>query len=143
MLCELGCRQLVEPCAENRRQAGPDVIGRNAPVEDPGTRLLLGERLGQQVVQLQHLDTALPHFQHEVVVVLLGFLHPEDVVEQQIRAVARRQPLMRKPGPADEHGPERSDFAVNSTFLHGCLRSSTLFPAFIAPSRFARFPAFR
>ena len=47
-------------------------------------RRLVAERLGQQIVQVEHLDAALAHLQHEVVVVLLRLVHPEHVVEQQV-----------------------------------------------------------
>ena len=58
-------------------------------------------RLGEQIVQLEHLDAALAHLQHEVVVILLRFVHPQHVVEQQIGAIARRQPLVRQARAAD------------------------------------------
>ena len=70
-----------------RRGAEADVVDGDAAVEHPGARLLVLERLGQQLVQVEHLDAALAHLQHEVVVVLLRLLHPEHVVEQQIVAL--------------------------------------------------------
>ena len=48
---------------------------------------LIFERLGQQLVQIQHLDAALLHLQHEIVVVLLGLVDPDHVVEQQVVAL--------------------------------------------------------
>ncbi len=77
-------------------------------------RLRVGERLGQQVVQFEHLDAALAHLQHEVVVVLLRLVHPEHVVEQQIGAVARREPLVGEARPADEDRPQLADFTVDA-----------------------------
>jgi hypothetical protein len=40
-------------------------------------------RLGQQLVQLDHLDPALRHLRHEVEVIALGALDLQHVVEQQ------------------------------------------------------------
>ena len=34
-------------------------------------------------MEVQHLDAALLHLQHEVVVILLGLVDPDHVVEQQ------------------------------------------------------------
>ena len=65
--------------------ARPDVVRRDAAVEHPRARLLVRERLGEQLVQLEHLDVALAHLQDEVVVILLRLLHPQHVVEQQLR----------------------------------------------------------
>ena len=60
----------------------------------------------------------LAHLQHEIVMILLRFVHPEDIVEEQISGVARGQTLMGKPGPADQHRPQLADFAVYSELLH-------------------------
>jgi len=46
-------------------------------------------RLGQQLVQLDHLDPALPHLRHEVEVITLGGLDLQHVVEQQRVAIGR------------------------------------------------------
>ncbi len=72
-------------------------------------------------MQLQHFDVALLHLQHEVVVVLLRFVHPQHVVEQQVLAVARRQALMREPGPAHHHRSQLANFRVNAERSHADL----------------------
>ena len=72
-----------------------------APIEHEARAPPATRASREQVVQLQHLDAALLHLQHEVVVVLLRLLHPDHVVEQQVVAVAGRQALVREPGPAD------------------------------------------
>jgi hypothetical protein len=47
-------------------------------------------------MHVQHFDPALAHLGHEVEMVPLRLAHPDDVVEQQLVAVARRQALMGK-----------------------------------------------
>ncbi len=96
---------------------------------------LSSQRLGQHLVQVEHLGAALAHLEHEVVVVLLRFLHPEHVVEQQIGGVARASA-------ADGPGPGRqtitvlqlADFAVNSEFLHACRPPDRLFSPAARPA---------
>jgi len=53
------------------------------------------------------------------VVVLLRFLHPQHVVEEELRAVTRREPLVREARAADEHCIELADFAMDAEFGHG------------------------
>ena len=45
-------------------------------------------------MEFQNLDAALLHLQDEVVVVLLCFLNPDHIVEEQVMAIAWRQTLM-------------------------------------------------
>jgi hypothetical protein len=73
-------------------------------------------------VQLEHLGAAFAHLEHEIVMIFLRLLHPENVVEQEIARVARCQALVREPRTADEHRAQLADFAVNPEFLH-CLPS--------------------
>ena len=94
--------------------AGADGVRRDAPVEDEGARLLVLQRFGQQVVEIEHLDAALLHLQHEVVMVLLRLMDPDHVVEEQVVAVARRQPLMREARAADHDGPQLADFRMDA-----------------------------
>ena len=54
----------------------------------------------------------------EIVVVLLGLVHPDHVVKEQIVAVAWGEPLMRQDGPADHHRPQFADFRVNAELSH-------------------------
>jgi hypothetical protein len=60
------------------------------------------------------------HLEDEVVVVLLCFLHPKNIVEQQVMAIAGRQSVMRKARPAHHDGLQLAHFRVNAeTSLHG------------------------
>jgi hypothetical protein len=65
-------------------------------------------------VQVNNLDPALLHFEYEIVVVLLCFLHPHDVVKEQVMAIAGRQPLMSETGTADHNRPELSDLRMDT-----------------------------
>ena len=48
-----------------------------------------GERLAQQVLDVQHLDAALAHARDELVVLPLGPFDPQDVVEQELVVIGR------------------------------------------------------
>ena len=87
-------------------------------VEHEAARLGILECLRQHLVQIQHLDPALLHLEPEIVVVLLGLMHPDHVVEQQIVAVAGGEAQMGEPGPADHHRPQLADLRVNAELSH-------------------------
>jgi hypothetical protein len=121
MLREPGGRHLVEPRPEHPFHSQADVVGRDPPIQDPVACRAVREHLGQQVVQIEYFDVALAHLQHEVVMVLLRLVHPQHVVEEKLRPVARREPLVGQAGPAHEDRPELADFAMNPKRLHDSL----------------------
>ena len=49
-------------------------------------------------MQVQHLDAALLHLQHEVVMILLRLVHPDHVVEQERMTIGGSETLMGKRG---------------------------------------------
>ena len=73
---------------------------------------------GEQIVQFEHFHVAFAHLQHEVVVILLRLVDPEDIVEQQGGGVARGEPLVSQPGTAHHHRAQLADFAMNAKGLH-------------------------
>ncbi len=75
-------------------------------------RATVRQRLGQQVGEQQHLDTA--RFQHrgERVVFLLRLGHPRQAIEQQRVVVARREPPQFVPGPVQDDSPQPADLGV-------------------------------
>ena len=83
--------------------------GRSLRCEQPLARVAVLERLGEQLVEQQHLDAALAHQVDERVELLAGAAHPDHVVEQQLVAVRRRQALVREVGPVDDHAAQRPD----------------------------------
>ena len=91
-----------------------DVLRADAPREQPFACLGVLERLGEQLVQEQDLDAALAHQVDEGVELLAGAAHPDDVVEEQLVAVRRREPFVREVGPVHHHRLELADLGVRS-----------------------------
>ena len=79
-------------------------MGGYATVKNEFPGLFAGQGLSEQVVEIQNLDTAFLHLQYEVVMILLCLLDPDHVVEEQITAIAGRQPLMCEARPTHHHG---------------------------------------
>ena len=73
-----------------------------------------GQRLAQQVLDVQDLDAALAHPRDELVVLPLRPLDPQDVVEQQLVVVARGQPLEAEVRPMDDDLAELADLRVHT-----------------------------
>jgi hypothetical protein len=75
-------------------------------------------------VQLDDVDLALAHLVDEVLMVALGVLDPEDVVEQQVVAVRRREALVGQPGRADQHLAQAADLGVDAVGVGGLRHES-------------------
>ena len=103
--------QVAEPRRQLGREFVADDLGTHAPLQQPAPRGRLFEHVGQQVVQLQHLDALVLQRADEGVVVGARLGDPQHVVEQQLAAVGRRQALLRQAGPADQHALQAADFA--------------------------------
>ena len=111
--------------------------GRSLPGQHPLPRLRILERLGEQVVEQQHLDSAFAHQVDEGVVLLPRAPHPDHVVEEEVVAVARRQALVGDIGPVHEHGAERPDLRVRAEGVGGGRDSHvSLLSALAKPTRF-------
>jgi hypothetical protein len=96
-------RQAVEVGARVLDQTETDLVGRDLAIEQPGLGARILQRLGEQVVHLDHVDAALAHLGDEVEMVALGVLHPQHVIEQQRVAVGRGQPLVGASRRAHQH----------------------------------------
>ena len=118
-LGQLAVGQPLEIAAHLGHQAQPDLVFGDPVIEDPGLRVGHRQRLGQQVVHLDHVDAAVAHLLLEIEMVALAGLDPHHVVEQQIVAVRRGQALMGAPGGADHHLAKLADLGMNTEF---CLR---------------------
>ncbi|MOA22675.1 hypothetical protein D3C78_1432510 [compost metagenome] len=94
VLGQLAWLQAFEPAAYFVAQADTYGVRGDLAVQNPlqGFRVLDG--LGQQVVHFQDFDTALTHLGHEVEVVTLGLVDPDNVIEKQLVTVVRGQPLV-------------------------------------------------
>ena len=68
----------------------------------------------EQVLDVQHLDAPLAHPRDELVVLPLRPLDPQDVVEQQLVVIARRQPLEAEVRPMDDDLAELADLRVDT-----------------------------
>ena len=80
---------------------------------EPGLRH--GQRLAQQVGQVQHLDAPAGQRRGERVVLVLRPVHPRDAVEQQPVVVARGQPAQLRPRPVQHDRAQASYFTVRSS----------------------------
>jgi hypothetical protein len=74
--------QFVKPGPDQGSILNAEGVVRYPPVEHEfaGNRVIQG--LGKKIVEFKDLDAALLHLQCEIVVVLLGFMHPDDVIEE-------------------------------------------------------------
>ena len=112
--------EAFEVAAQLVDEAEADLVGHDLVVEDPLLALRDRDGLGEQVVHLHHVDAAVAHLGDEVEVVALGVLDPQHVVEQQLVAVGRRQPLVRPTGRADHHLAQLADFRMDAEFDFVC-----------------------
>ena len=78
-----------------------------------------GERLAQEVLDVEDLDAALAHPGDELVVLPLGALDPQDVVEQQLVVVGRGQPLEAEVRPVDDDLAQLADLGMDAECRHG------------------------
>ena len=95
--------QAFQPGAQLVGQADADAVSGDLAIEDPLQGFGVRHDVGQQVVHFQNIDAAFAHLGDEVEVVALRLVHPDNVVEQQLVAVARGQALMGESGRADHH----------------------------------------
>ena len=65
-------------------------------------------------MHLDDIDAAIAHLLHEIEMVALGVVDPQDVVKQQGVAVGGRQPLMRTPWRAHHDLAQLADLRVNA-----------------------------
>jgi hypothetical protein len=83
-------------------------------ITSPVLDLRLDDRLGEQVFGVVDLDAPLAHHLGERVVFVLGLLHPQHVVEEQLFGIRRREARMLQSRPVDQHLAEFSDLRMHS-----------------------------
>ena len=88
--------------------------GRSCRLQQPVARVAVLERLGQQLVEQQDLDAALAHEVDERVELLPRAAHPDHVVEQQLVAVGRGQPLVREVRAVDDDAVQGPDLGCDA-----------------------------
>ena len=89
---------LVHPRPDVGSQRRADQGVGDLALEQPGPGLGELDHVGEQVVQLEHLDPVLGHLGHEVDVVTPRLVDPDHVVEEQLVAVVGGEPLVGEPG---------------------------------------------
>ena len=83
-------------------------------VGELGARALVGiKRLGDQLVEIEHLDALVAEHLSEAVVLGLRHLEERDVVKEQRREVIRRQVEELPARPMEHDLPERADLRVD------------------------------
>ena len=106
--------ELRQPIRRQLGQPGPDLVGEprsdqivgHLAIQQPLAGVGLRHDVGEQVLKLEDLDTAVDHLGDEVEVVAAGLLQPDDIVEQQLVAVVRGEPLMGQARRADHDSPQ-------------------------------------
>ena len=92
MVGELRSVEVLQELANRSDQRGSDLIVGAEPVEHEGPSFVLGEHVTQEFTEVVDLHSPVAKRLREGVVLLLGLLRPEHVVEQEALDVRRCQP---------------------------------------------------
>jgi hypothetical protein len=103
-------------------QSDPNLVGGDLAIEEPALGLRDLEHLGQKVVKLQDLDAAVAHLGDEVEMVTLRVLDPQNVVEQKLVAVARREAAVGQSRSADQDLAELANLGIGTKCIGGHAR---------------------
>ena len=109
--------QRAEVLAQRGRERRADQVGAQRAVEQLAARLGDVEHLGEQLVQVEHLDVVRAQRVGELVVLLLRALEPRHAVEQQVVVVARGQPPQLRPGAVQDDRPQPPDLAPDAVLV--------------------------
>jgi hypothetical protein len=96
-------REVEQVGGEVAAQGVAEVQALQRQRDRPAAGLLRGQRLGEQLDQVEHLDVTVAQHLGEGVVLLLRPVDPRDAVEEQPVVVARRQPLQLGSRPVQQH----------------------------------------
>ena len=124
---------LCQPLPQRLGEHDGDVLGPDAASKQPFATVGVLHRLCQQLVEEQNLDVPFAHEVDEGVVLLPRAADPDHVVEKELVAVRRRQPLVGEVWTMHHHHPELSDLGVGAqhglggsahliSFLEGLIR---------------------
>jgi hypothetical protein len=103
--------------AQRRDERRADQVGPQRAVEQLAARLGDVEHLGQQLVQVEHLDAVRAQRLRELVVLLLRAVEPRHAVEQQVVVVARRQPPQLRPRAVQDDRTQPPDLASDTVLV--------------------------
>ncbi len=87
--------------------------------------------LGQQVLHVEDFGATLAHDPGELVVLPLGALHPQHVVEEQFVVVGRGETLQAQLGAMDDHFAQFADFRIHAEGVHDGLLFQLIVKLFI------------
>ena len=104
----------LHPLAGPLRRRDADLPLVQDVITSPVLDLRLDDRLGEQVFGVVDLDAPLAHHLGERVVFVLGLLHPQHVVEEQLFRIRRRETRMLQSRPVDQHLAEFPDLRMHS-----------------------------
>ena len=118
-LREVVGREGAQPLAHRLDEGRADGVRRAHDVDEPeASGVVRGEGLGEQLLEIEHLHAARAHRGHELVVLPLGALDPEDIVEEELVVVGRGQPAKAEVGSMDDDPPQLPDFRVDAEGAH-------------------------
>ena len=112
-VCRLRRRHGLEPQAGCGTERRLQVRGPESPFEHVLARGPVGERLREETLEKENLDSALGQGVGEGVVLLAGPLYPEDVVEEQVVLVPRSQTPELEVGTVEDDPPKRPDLRAH------------------------------
>jgi hypothetical protein len=125
---QLVARQVEQPRAQHRRERRADDGRGHRGLHDRLARVGDVERLHEQLGEVEAPRPRGAQRRGEAVVLLLRAGHPRQPVEQQVGAVARREPLQLRAGPVEHDVRSRP----TSLLTRECLRGM---PATLRPRR--------
>jgi hypothetical protein len=111
---DLGRRCRLAPLPPAPGEVEADVALVEHAVKHPGARLGQLEHLGQELFRVEDLDSPVAHDADEGVVLLLRAFDPDDVVEEQLLGVRRRQPRVLTARPVDEYLVQLPDLGIDA-----------------------------
>ncbi len=82
--------------------------------------MLVSEAVTEQLFEVQDLNAVPSQDLDEMIVLFLGSLQPEEIIEQQGLLVVRRDPADLDPGAMHHHRPQGRHFRANIRRRHGC-----------------------
>ena len=125
---ELGQVGSGQPLSQGpHRLSGNGAVG--VLVDDPVQDVVPGlghlKSLGQEVAEVEHLDVAIGQHARKLIVLLLGPLEPQDVVEQEVVLVLWSEPEHLTARPVQDDLPKPPDFGTHGK-IHDVLSDTAL-----------------
>ena len=108
---QVGGRELPQHVSDRVHQGPANGVLRGHDFDQPSPAFVAGgQRAGEQITQVVDLHAPLAHAGDELVVLVLGPLHPEHVVEEQVVMIGGRQALETELRAVDHDLPQLAHF---------------------------------